>query len=272
MIQLGQHGTLVARSQEAADESPRPYLHPLLDAIGRPITDFRPADHVWHHALSIAIPIVRVDSSERPTSFWGGPTFVRGTGYQDLGNHGSQVVVATDGATLEVEWRDDRADAVLLETRRHRVVDVDPRSWALEVTSIWEAKRSLRFGSPSTEGRANAGYGGLFLRAAPRFIGAAALHDGALEAVEAMGSEGAWCALVKPGEGAVVMAAAADSERPNGPWFVRSEPTPMLCFAPFFHEEWTLPAGRSVRWRWWLLSSAVDLDAPSIARLVAALP
>jgi hypothetical protein len=272
VIDLGGRGTLVARPAVAADESPRPYLHPLLDATGRTITDFRPSDHRWHHALSVAVPIVRVGSNSRPITFWGGPTFVRDHGYRDLGNHGSQVVVGEDGSTLELEWRDERGQVVLREAREHRVVDIDAQTWALGVTSTWRAESALRFGSPATEGRANAGYGGLFLRAAPRFTGATAMRaDGALGQSEAMGADGRWCGLVKPGDGTIVMAVAPNSESPMGPWFVRSEPVPMLCFAPFFHDEWTLAAGGRVSWRWWVVSASGELDAASIDRIVDSL-
>ena len=272
MIELGERGTLVTQSGVATNESPRPYLHPLLDAAGRPITDFRPSDHPWHHALSVAIPIVRVEGNDRPITFWGGPTFVRDRGYHDLGNHGTQVVVGEVDATLELEWRDERGAVVLREAREHRVVGIDAQTWALGVTSTWRAESTLRFGSPATEGRANAGYGGLFLRAAPRFTGATAMRaDGAIGQSEAMGADGRWCGLVKSGEGTIVMAAAPDSESPAGPWFVRSEPVPMLCFAPFFHEEGTLAAGARVRWRWWVVSASAELDAASIDRIVTAL-
>ena len=216
-MQLGTHGTLVTQPDVAANESPRPYLHPLMDAAGRPVTDFRPADHPWHHALSVAVPIVRVEGNDRPITFWGGPTFVRDHGYHDLRNHGSQVVVSEDGSTLELEWRDERGGVVLREAREHRVVDIDAQTWALGVTSTWRADSTLRFGSPATEGRANAGYGGLFLRAAPRFTGATAMRgDGAVGQSEAMGADGRWCGLVKSGEGTVVMAAAPDSASAGG--------------------------------------------------------
>lgn len=266
-IEIGRVGTLVIDPDVAASESPRPYLHPLRDARGRPITEFRPADHDWHHGLSIAVAVVRRGSDPRPVSFWGGPTFVRDQGYTDLHNHGTQVVVAHEGADLDIEWRDDAGRTLLTERRSHRLIDLDDDTWALEISSTWLALDDLRFGSPTTEGRHNAGYGGLFLRADPRFVGGTVLPR-----EDSMGAIGPWCALVRAGEGTLALTVAADSAVPDGPWFVREEPVAMLCAAPFFHEEWMLAAGATAHWRWWLVSSTRELDAASLDRLVADLP
>lgn len=65
-------------------ESPRPYA--LLTTLdGQAATAYRPGDHVWHKGLSLALPDVG------PNNFWGGPTYLRGQGYVQLPNNGTQV-------------------------------------------------------------------------------------------------------------------------------------------------------------------------------------
>ena len=34
-----------------ANESPRPYAHPVCSFYGDVLTNFRPNDHSWHHGL-----------------------------------------------------------------------------------------------------------------------------------------------------------------------------------------------------------------------------
>jgi len=67
-----------------ANESPRPYAHPVNTLAGDTLTNFRPNDHPWHHALSFTLNHVS------GANFWGGPTCLPGTGYKWLDNHGAQ--------------------------------------------------------------------------------------------------------------------------------------------------------------------------------------
>ena len=68
---------------DAQLESPRPYFHPLRTLAGDEVTLYRPHDHVWHKGLSLSLPNVG------PANFWGGPTYLREGGYQQLPNNGT---------------------------------------------------------------------------------------------------------------------------------------------------------------------------------------
>lgn len=262
---------LVLRDTDApAVESPRPVLHPILDALGRPVTDYRPADHTWHQGLSIALPVVRADDGAI-VSFWGGPTFVSGVGYRQLDNVGEQEVdacaAADDGAELSIRWRDAAGRTLFAERRSYRVRPLDDRAWAVDVASTWTAAVDLRFGSPGTEGRVGGGYGGFALRAHPRFTDADVVLDGRVTAEEdARGATARWCALRAPGEGAVLLA----SREPHADvWFVRSAETPLLCVAPFFHEELPLPRGQERSWAWRFVSVADDRSSAELDELAS---
>ena len=102
----------------------------------------------------------------------------------------------------------------------------------------------LGLGSPTTAGRPDAGYGGLFLRGAPELAGADVLMDGrgVIADSAAMGETARWAAL-RGSSATVVMRSA------SAPWFVRSTP-PMLCAAPFFHEEVSLGDGGPLELEW----------------------
>jgi hypothetical protein len=235
--------------------SPRPYLHPLRTPGGRVVSDFRPADHYWHWGLSLAIANIRIGDDEQDTNLWGGVTWVAGAGYRQLDNNGSQR--SEDGD--RIGWFDAQGRRFLNEERRHTVRVVEDAA-VLTIESDWTAAdEPVRFGSPTTAGRPGAGYGGLFLRLDPSFDGARAFGPGG--AIE-MGASAPWAALTR---GATV-AMRADPGNPvhPSPWFVRTEQTPMLCAAPFFHETWALGAGASASWRWQLLLADAELSAERI--------
>lgn len=284
--------TLVLDAPSAGDtDAPRPYLHPMRTPSGRVVTDLHPADHPWHAGLSLAI------SQVGTTNLWGGPTWVPGDGYRQLDNLGSQVVTATRrhpaGVTLDVEWRDAEGTPLVRETRRLTTVELGDGAWRLDVDSRWRSAvgHDLVFGSPTTAGRPDAGYGGLFLRGASEMLGATVLLGGVapsgrtttqearvatdgrvatdagarvVTAAAARGTRADWCALVA-GDRTVAMRA---SSGPIGasPWFVRIDETVMLCAAPFFADEWTLAPRTECRWSWSLLVADGALGADEITR------
>lgn len=100
-----------------ANESPRPYAHPVRTMEGDLLTNFRPNDHPWHHALSLTL------TSVDGVNFWGGPSYRSGEGYRWREDHGVQVHrewIALEPAKLEeiVDWRDQAAGTTLLEEKR----------------------------------------------------------------------------------------------------------------------------------------------------------
>jgi len=227
---------------EPSVESPRPYAL-LRTRSGAQVTAYRPDDHVWHKGLSLALPVVG------DHNFWGGPTYVRGAGYVQQANNGSQIHrsfshvadAASDPATPrideEVEWLSQDLSPVLSERRRITARAVDADTWALtwrsELRNVTDA--ALGFGSPTTKGRDNAGYAGIFWRGPTSFTGGEIIDQTGAAGEHARGASGPWLAFVSPDRSAGVLMLDA-SETPT-PWFARSEEYAGLNPAPFFHEE-----------------------------------
>lgn len=235
---------------------------------GRDVSDDRPEDHPWHLGLGIAVANIGVVGQAHPVNLWGGPTYSRGQGYVQLPNHGSQRVRkgsrSTDRVVQRLEWCAADDSVFLAEERswHAQYLVAAGTGWlATTVRSRWvnTSGGPLTFGSPTTAGRPDAGYGGFFLRLPRSFDGAAVLAgstDGAVLVGEAdaMGSAHSWLGLGSQ-EASVLMLAGGDNPGGASPWFVRSTGTPMLCAAPFFHEEMPLEAGGVLDWTWSLLAA-----------------
>ena len=74
----------VYRPQTPQLESPKPYFHPLHTLAGNRVSLFRPTDHLWHHGLAMTFAELSGEN------FWGGRSYVRGQGYTQLANNGTQ--------------------------------------------------------------------------------------------------------------------------------------------------------------------------------------
>ncbi|BBE23557.1 hypothetical protein MN0502_24400 [Arthrobacter sp. MN05-02] len=293
-------GVLHDGGGEPAEHSPRPFLHPVATPAGGTVSDYGPADHPWHWGLGIAVSNVAVAGQRYPVNLWGGPTYSEGQGYVQLPNNGSQrgVGVCGDPGVLQrLEWRAADGSPFLGEERSWgaRTVSAGGADWILtSVRSRWvnTSADALAFGSPTTAGRVNAGYGGFFLRLAPSFDGAdivacaAAGPGGAGSALgspsagsgaagsvgeeDAMGSRRSWLGL-RSATASVLMVPAPGNPGGPSPWFVRSTGTPMLCAAPFFHSELHLGVGEAFDWSWSLLvadgrmSDSACIDAAAAA-------
>ena len=263
-------GTVVLHDPTALPlESPRPYVHPLRTPAGTVVSGYRPADHDWHWGLSVTVANIGIGDTAQDVNLWGGVTWVPGRGYAQLDNNGSQTV---DGEHLT--WREADGTPFLREERAldARLVEVDGHAvGVIDVRSRWTNLRDvgLAFGSPTTAGRPDAGYGGLFLRLSASFDGARPLSPLLLEDPAAVlhGAEAGWLGLESDSATVVMSAHPANPVSPT-PWFVRSEATPMLCAAPFFSEEWMLGAAQSATWRWRILLSDSPLTAAAIGTLL----
>ena len=103
-----------------ANEAPRPYAHPVRSLAGDTLTNFRPHDHPWHHALSLTI------TSVSGVNFWGGPSHRAADGYAWRDDHGVQVHRAWEGLSpnrLEerLDWCEPKSGRDLLH--EHRVLE-----------------------------------------------------------------------------------------------------------------------------------------------------
>ena len=248
--------TYVYRPDVAQLESPRPYFHPLTTLGGETVTQSRPADHVWHQGLSWALPnVIAADSGVH--NFWGGPTYVRDEGYVQLPNNGTvthrgftALVASDDGVEVEemLQWTSFTGALVFTEKRRLTMRAADD-SWSLLFETVMRnaSGELLRIGSPGTEGRANAGYGGLFWRG-PASMEHGEVHGAGLDEADAdaMGTRGDWMAYSNEAA-TVVMSDGSQNPQHPVPWFVRDDEYAGLCPAPFFSEALEVAAGEKIR-------------------------
>jgi hypothetical protein len=153
----------------AADESPRPYAHPVNTLAGELLTNFRPNDHRWHHGLNFTINCLGAHN------FWGGGTYRRADGYQMRGDHGSQHHVAwlersAGRLAHTLDWCvNATGERLLHEERVLAFAVVSPQAWTLRWTATLRnvTGRPLPLGQyHSREGLAGSHYTGLQFRGA----------------------------------------------------------------------------------------------------------
>ena len=255
-------------------ESPKPYVHPIRTRSGLEVSLFRPWDHVWHKGIAWSLPVVGDEN------FWGGVTYVDGQGYVQLPNNGAQV--HRDGATDEagasyahhLDWIAEDGRRLFTERRELAAHALDDTAWALTfdiaLTSVSED--DIPIGSPTTRGRENAGYGGLFWRGPRSFTdGQAVTADGLGTGDDLRGQRHDWMGYVGrhddlDEQSLVVMVDHAENPQHPPQWFVRSEPFACLNPAPVFSEEVVVGPGETVRFRYAVgIADAGAEAAPALA-------
>jgi hypothetical protein len=307
----------VYRPWDAPVEAPRPYFHPLHTLGGDEVTVHRPHDHVWHKGLAFSLPNVDPAGGEEragepggsghtsTANFWGGPTYRRGRGYVLLDNvgamrHRSFATLDSSPDAVRVvhhlDWVTAQGEIWFVERRTFRVA-VTGDAWTLafetSLTNVGDA--DVAIGSPTTEGRDNAGYGGLFWRGPRSFTGgkvyadsaapgAAATGGAAIGAAagggfvaggdELMGARGSWLAFCGQHDGhgrrsTLVFVDGPDNAGHPTRWFVRSTPFAAVCPAPFFAEEVPLAAGGTLALRYAVVVADGDPGPDGAASLAA---
>jgi hypothetical protein len=260
-------------------ESPRPFFHPVRTMGGDVVSLYRPHDHVWHKGIALSLPNVGSEN------FWGGPTF----------REGSYMQVANDGAMLHEDFTlaDGKDDLVRLDERltwatesgatpitEYRKVAAtawpDDSAWVLafQTTLTNVSGAEIRIGSPTTEGRPDAGYGGLFWRGPRSFTGGRVVTADGEGGDELMGRRGPWMGFAGRHDehGRWSTLVFADSRRNfsyPSQWFVRSAPYACLCPAPFFDTEYPFADGASLTLRYDIIVADGALDCAGCERLVA---
>ncbi|MFC9699162.1 PmoA family protein [Streptomyces sp. NPDC056943] len=250
----------------ALDHAPRPYLHPVTTLAGRVVTETVPEDHPHHLGAGVAV----ADVGGR--NFWGGRTFVRDRGSVELDNHGVQrhdgfKLCDPDGFVEELTWWAG-GERLLREHRTVAANALTDTAWALDLTfSLANVSgRDLSIGSPATNGRPGAAYGGFFWRApkeatAPVVLAADA--DGE-EAVHGARSE--WVALA--GEGWTLVFAGATETTRRDPWFVRAAEYPGVGSSLAHDGPLPVPAGETFVRRVVTVVADGRLDRAGAAALV----
>ncbi|WP_200301442.1 PmoA family protein [Streptomyces adelaidensis] len=217
-------GRYITRPELPNRLSPRPYLHPVTTLSGTAVTELSPADHLHHLGVGVAVPDVEGHN------FWGGRTYVRDRGPTELDNHGSQRHTAyqlrdPDGFVEELRWVAAGTE-LLRERRTVAATELTDTAWALDFTfSLTNITgETVSIGSPATNGRPGAAYGGFFWRArkeaeAPRVFTADAEGEAGVHGIRAD-----WLALAGT-DWTLVFAGATDTTR-RDPWFVRADEYP----------------------------------------------
>lgn len=243
----------------AESEGPKPFLHPVRALDGAPLSAFRPWDHRWHKGLQMTWTHVSGEN------FWGGPTYSRDEGYVQRDNVGRMrhdaFTAWTDsgsevGFTERLTWITRGGESWFDETRTHRFHGVDRERglWMLDFATTLRsiADRELVLGSPTTEGRPDAGYTGFALRMPRAWTGGRALTPASDDPAAIMGSVAPWLAFSGQhdeldGGGTVIFYAGTSSAAPQIRWFVRSEPFPIVSPSASFDETVVLAPGDELR-------------------------
>jgi hypothetical protein len=261
-IELRYHDQLLFRyvyeSKTPAVESPRPYFHPLRTLAGNEISLFRPYDHPWHVGLSMTAAYLSGEN------FWGGPTYTREAGYVQLENNGriqhsnwEQTICDDNLYCVEhLQWITGAGATWIDEVRSIVVSEVDPEAgyWCLDLIfhliNSWHLP--LTFGSPTTEGRPDAGYGGLFWRGPRSFLHGKILGADGSEGSESMGKQSPWLAFSGRHDGNHEQSTIVFIDQPGNPrypnkWFVRNDPYACISCSFLFDEYYILQPGEALR-------------------------
>jgi len=281
----------VFRPDHPTFESPRPYFSPIRTLGGELVSLYRPHDHVWHKGIAWSLPVVGDEN------FWGGPTFVRGEGYVQLANNGEQRHVGFEGGAADaatgaaapggeartarvaerLEWITQAGERIFDEERTLAASALDDDAWLLGfATRLANATdRGIALGSPTTRGRENAGYGGLFWRGPRSFTGGTLLAPGVAGGDELRGTRAPWMGFSgrhDETDAASTIVMVDDPANVGHPtqWFARREEFACLCPAPFFSEEFTVEPGATLTLRYGVVIADGASDPERAARLAGA--
>jgi hypothetical protein len=246
--------------------SPRPYLHPVTTLAGTAVTELSPADHTHHLGVGVAVPDVE------GYNFWGGRTYVRDRGPTELDNHGAQRHTAfqlrdPDGFVEELRWVASGAE-LLRERRTVAATELTDTAWALDFTfSLTNVTADpLSIGSPATNGRPGAAYGGFFWRARKE-EGTPHVFTAAREAEpEVHGTRADWLALA--GATWTLVFAGATEQTRRDPWFVRTAEYPGVGSSLASDERLPIEPGDTVVRRIVTIVADGALDRDGAAALV----
>ncbi|QOV39175.1 PmoA family protein [Streptomyces ferrugineus] len=236
-------GRYVTRPELPARLSPRPYLHPVTTLAGTAVTELSPADHTHHLGVGVAVPDVEGHN------FWGGRTFVRDQGPTELDNHGAQRHTAfqlrdPDGFVEELRWVASGAE-LLRERRTVAATELTGFAWALDFTfSLTNVTpQALSIGSPATNGRPGAAYGGFFWRARKEAEAAEVFTVDREGEREIHGTRAPWVALT--GSTWTLIFAGATEETRQDPWFVRAGEYPGVGSSLASEDRLPIPPGET---------------------------
>jgi hypothetical protein len=266
LVELSWRGDLLFRyiyaPRSGQSESPKPFFHPLRTLGGNDVTLARPHDHLWHVGLAMT------SASLSGQNFWGGPTYVRDSGYVLRDDQGSivhqswqEMIGEERGVRLaeRLAWIARSGETWIAEERRIAVAEIDPAQgyWSLDLSfHLTNTRREpLVFGSPTTNGRPQAGYGGLFWRGPRSFLDGTILAADGLSGPDIMGKASTWLAYLGAHDGTGDRSTLVFVDHPDNPryptkWFVRNDPYACLSASFMFDEEFALQPGADLALRY----------------------
>nr|WP_151479874.1 PmoA family protein [Streptomyces albicerus] len=259
-------GRYITRPELPPKLSPRPYFHPVTTLAGTAVTELSPADHLHHLGVGVAVPDVEGHN------FWGGRTYVRDQGPTELDNHGAQrhssfQLSDPDGFVEELRWVAAGSE-LLRERRTVAATELTDTAWALDFTfSLTNTTDGLlSIGSPATNGRPGAAYGGFFWRARKEAETPAVFTAGTEGEDAVHGARADWLALA--GATWTLVFAGATEQTRRDPWFVRTAEYPGVGSSLAHEERLPVPAGETVVRRVITVVADGRLDRGEAAALV----
>lgn len=259
----GESGTVLWRL-EHADETPKPYVHPMRTLQGHCLTDHEPADHPWHRGLWFTVKYVD------GCNFWEEEHDPYGTQRVEKVSCGG--TEETGLVELAIEWRaGTRPDPFLREVRQVQTRVLDERRYLLDWTSrlstssdVLLERTPYAVRAPRQRERwpggppfpAWGGYGGLVIRTAPDLeIQGFRLADSQALREPPTGETAPWCALTGSCDGAPVTLGFIDhpsNPRHPTPWYGGSNGR-LLNAAVLFHEPMAISADEPLTLRYRLV-------------------
>jgi hypothetical protein len=176
-----------------------------------------------------------------------------------------------------LEWITEAGAQLFDEERVLTASVLSDDAWALtfesRLTNV--SGESVAIGSPTTRGRENAGYGGLFWRGPRSFTGGTLVAPGISGAGDDVrGRRFEWMGFVgrhDDVDASSLVLMVDDAANPHHPpqWFARSEEFAALNPAPFFSEEVVIASGETATFRYAV--GIADGDGTDAAPLADAL-
>lgn len=236
-------------------ESPKPCFAPLYTPSGILVTEYRPADHLWHTGLYYGW--VHANDS----NLWGGPWYLTDKGkYEKVpDSHGIQrhdafSALDSDGDGVHIAedltWLDAADQPLATETRSYRIEAVDGGLFWHIQTSIRPSVNTLTLGASRA-----ARYSGLELRMGPPFADASHSDSEGRQGHEnIMGQTARWVAAAGAAGGAVVMMDYPSNPRHPVTWFTRKN---LLGAGLLMTDDLTVTRGESLdlTYGFWVLDA-----------------
>ena len=284
----------------------RPYIYPVHSTDGDLVSIFRTIDHPWHLGISMTLTVVN------DQNFWGGNTYIPESQRHAIVEQGllarpetnkynpdkdSYALLENVGKTDHIAW-DSLECSDMTVTFQEQLVWITSRgeSWFDELRKIecsvindeywtinWQTHLKnisgevLNIGSPTTLGRPNAGYGGLFWRGPRSYLNGDILADNGLTGEDVMGKAAPWIAYIGQHDDSLRHSTLIFRDSPQNirypnKWFVRNNPYGCVSFAFMFDEEYPLQPDDSLNLQYQVIIATGKRSRSDIETILNAIP